>query len=105
MLQEPAHSPENLAPTYRWQRRAVQKVRFTWLGMVLVLCLMAHRSLLQTFPDWSMTLKVLSGFGMVVIPMGLLVLWRLGLLPPERVLVAPEDAGDPRLKDAQPHGH
>jgi hypothetical protein len=73
--------------------------------MVLVLCLMAHRSVLQSFPDWSMTLKVLSGVGMVVIPMCLLMLWRLGLLPPERVLVASEDAGDPRLKDAQPHGH
>lgn len=98
MYQESPPPPETLAATYRWKRRAVQKVRVTWLGMVLVLCLMSHRSLLQAFPDWSMTLKVLSGFGVVILPMLLVVLWRLGLLPPERILVEPDEAGDPRLK-------
>lgn len=90
------------APTYQWRRRSVQRVRVTWLGMVLVLCLMAHRSLLNNFPAWPQTAKVVSFFPVVVVPMGLLILWRLGLLPPERVLVSPEEAGDPRFRTEPP---
>jgi hypothetical protein len=77
-------------------------VRVTWLGMVLVLCLMCHRSLLQAFPDWSMAVKWLTFLPTVVVPMVVLTLWRLGLLPPERVLMAPDEAGDPRLRRSDP---
>ncbi|MEB3197809.1 MAG: hypothetical protein VKP62_11455 [Candidatus Sericytochromatia bacterium] len=94
---QPDASTAPLAPTYRWRRRAVQKVRFTWLGMVFVLCMMAHRSLTQAFPAWPNSWKVMAFLPLVVLPMLLLTLWRLGLLPPERVLVAPDEAGDPRL--------
>ncbi|MEB3222511.1 MAG: hypothetical protein VKS61_10575 [Candidatus Sericytochromatia bacterium] len=95
-------APQALAPTYRWRRRQVQRVRVTWLGMVLVLCLMSHRSLLNAFPDWSTTVRFLTFVPTVVLPMLLLTLWRLGLLPPERVLVSPDEAGDPRLRQPRP---
>ncbi|MEB3330411.1 MAG: hypothetical protein VKQ33_14395 [Candidatus Sericytochromatia bacterium] len=95
-------APSKPAPTYRWRRREVQRVRVTWLGMVLVLCLMAHRSLLRAHPAWSTTTQTLTFLPTVVVPMLLLILWRLGLLPPERVLVAPEEAGDPRIRRQGP---
>jgi hypothetical protein len=95
----PDQTPE---PTYRWRRRKVQRVRVTWLGMVLVLCLMVHRSLLRAHPEWSTTVQTLTFLPTVVLPMLLLTLWRLGLLPPERVLVAPNEAGDPRVRRHEP---
>ena len=74
-----------IAPTFRWRRREVFKVRVTWLGMVLVLCLMTHRAILNAWPALGMGSKVLAFVAVVVLPMLLLGLWRLGLLPPERV--------------------
>lgn len=74
-----------VAPTYRWRRREVFKVRVTWLGMVLVLCLMTHRAILLNWPALGMTGKVATFIAVVILPMLGLALWRLGLLPPERV--------------------
>lgn len=74
-----------LERTYRWRRRAVFPVRVTWLGMVFVLFLMCHRAVLLSNPDLGQGMKVLAFILVVVLPMLALVLWRMGLLPPERV--------------------
>lgn len=85
---EPPVSPA-VAVTYRWKRRAVQRVRVTWLFMVFVLFCMGHRAFLHAHLDLGMAGKVGSFIGMVLFPTLLLTLWRFGLLPPERV---PSDA-------------
>lgn len=76
-----------IAPTYRFRRREVMKVRLTWLGMVFVLCLMTFRAITRGWPGLGMTGEVVLFIGVVVLPMLALALWRLGLLPPERVRV------------------
>lgn len=82
----PPAEPE-IAATYRWRRREVMPVRVTWLGMVLVLCLMTHRAILQNAPTLGMIGKVVAFILVVILPMVGLILWRFGLLPPERVRV------------------
>lgn len=84
----PAAAPE-IAATYRWRRREVMPVRVTWLGMVLVLCLMTHRAIVTNVAGLGMTGKVGAFIAVVILPMLALVLWRAGLLPPERVRVEP----------------
>jgi hypothetical protein len=74
-----------IAPTYRLRRREVMKVRTTWLIMVLVLCLMTARAIMRGVPIESRGGQVLTFILVVVLPMVALILWRLGLLPPERV--------------------
>ncbi len=80
--------------TYRLKRRSVMKVRPTWLTMVVVLLLMMHRELLRGIP-MGMGLAVASFVVIVVVPSVLLVLWRLGLLPPERVMVGEDGVALP----------
>ena len=90
MDQQHGQAPDgtaDVAPTYRFRRRAVMKVRVTWLAMVLLLCLMAHRAITRTWPGLGMTAEVALFIGVVVLPMIGLILWRAGLLPPERVRV------------------
>ncbi len=74
-----------VAPTYRWRRREVMKVRVTWLAMVLVLCLMVFRAITHQWTGLGKTLEVGIFIAVVILPMLGLVLWRFGLLPPERV--------------------
>lgn len=78
--------------TYRWRRRQVTPVRWTWLGMVTVLLTLIHQQVLLAHP-MGMTGRVGLFIGMVVLPVVLLTLWRAGLLPPERV---PYDDEGPR---------
>ena len=75
----------DLERTYRWRRRAVMPVRKTWLLMVFVLFLMAHRAILQANPALGQIGKVGAFILVVILPTIALVLWRYGLLPPERV--------------------
>lgn len=84
-MREPRAEPEVI--TYRLRRRSVMKVRPTWLAMVVVLLLLSHRELLKTYPTIGMGFAILSFIVIVIVPSVLLVLWRLGLLPPERVPV------------------
>jgi membrane protease YdiL (CAAX protease family) len=87
---------EQVERTYRWRRRQVVQTRLTWLGLVAVLLLLIHKEILRTQPALGMTGKAAWFIAVVLVPMGLLLLWRAGLLPPERVpvdLPAEPDAG------------
>ncbi|GEM_PF-4840617 len=81
-------------PTYRLKRRSVMKVRPTWLIMVVVLLMLVHREFLRGIP-MGMGLAFVSFVAVVLVPSGLLLLWRLGLLPPERVMVGEDGVALP----------
>ncbi len=74
----------------RWRRRAMPKVRVTWLAMVVIMFMLAHRALIENVP-LGVTGKVATFIAMVLVPTVLFALWRLGLLPPERVVVEATD--------------
>jgi hypothetical protein len=75
--------------TYRWRRRHVVPTRVTWVGMVGLFLVLLHAELRRAF-NLGMAGTVGLFILVVLIPLLLLVLWRAGLLPPERVLVEPE---------------
>ena len=60
-------------------------VRSTWLAMVFVLFLMTHRGVLHANPALGQGGKVGLFILIVVLPTIALILWRCGLLPPERI--------------------
>jgi hypothetical protein len=82
---------EQVERTYRWRRRKVVQTRVTWVGMVGLFLVLLHAELRRAF-----NLGMTGTFGLfilvVVLPLAALVLWRMGLLPPERVAVEVEDA-------------
>lgn len=73
---------EPIARTYRWRRREVVKTRITWVGLVTMLLLLIHKEVSR---GMAMTPKAVWFIVLVVIPVVLVLLWRSGLLPPERV--------------------
>jgi hypothetical protein len=77
---------QEIPRTYRWRRRQVPYTRVTWVGMVAVLLILIHDQLTRVYP-MGMTLKAALFIAIVVIPTILVILWRQGLLPPERVPV------------------
>ena len=77
MSQEPTRA-------VRWRRRAVPHIRFTWIGMVTVFCVLLHAELMK-YMNFGMTGRVIAFIVLVVVPVLAVVLWRAGLLPPERV--------------------
>jgi hypothetical protein len=85
---------EPAAPTYRWRRRKVIPTRVTWVGLVGLFLVLLHRELTHTL-NTGMGLTVLLFIVIVLIPILLLILWRAGLLPPERVAVAPDEPQPP----------
>ena len=90
---------EPIARTYRWRRREVVKTRITWVGLVAMLLLLIHKEVSR---GMAMTPKAAWFIVLVVIPLVLLLLWRSGLLPPERVAVDGEPQPTPPLPDAPP---
>lgn len=76
--------------TVRWRRREVPRMRITWCVMVVVLFMVAHMTLIENV-DLGRTGNLLTFIPMVILPTIALILWRLGLLPPERVV----EAGEP----------
>lgn len=75
---------EPIERTYRWRRREVVRTRITWVGLVTMLLLLIHKQL--TF-GMAMTPKAVWFIFVVALPVLALLLWRAGLLPPERVAV------------------
>jgi hypothetical protein len=104
---------EPIERTYRWRRREVVRTRITWVGLVTMLLLLIHKQITTGMP---MTPKAAWFIAVVVVPVIALLLWRAGLLPPERVLVdgevpaeppgpsgpAPSDPNGPAQLDAPP---
>lgn len=80
---------EQVQGTYRWRRRRVVQTRVTWVGMVGLFLVLLHAELRRTF-NLGMTGTVGLFILVVVLPLIALILWRMGLLPPERVLVEDE---------------
>lgn len=78
--------------TYRWRRRQVTPVRWTWIGMVAVLMTLIHQQIVSLHP-MGVTGRAGLFIVLVLVPVILATLWRAGLLPPERV---PYDDGDAR---------
>jgi hypothetical protein len=85
---------EPIAPTYRWRRRKVVPTRVTWVGLVGLFLVLLHRELTRVLNP-GMGLTVLMFIVVVLLPLLLLILWRAGLLPPERVAVGAEPAAGP----------
>lgn len=72
-----------VAKTIRWRRRKVPKVRITWVGQVGVFLSLLAGYIMQSIP-MNIGERVLLSIGLVVLPVVALLLWRAGLLPPER---------------------
>ena len=92
---------EPIAKTYRWRRRQVIQTRVTWVGMVGLFLVLLHREVTKVM-NTGMGLTVLLFILIVLLPIGLLILWRAGLLPPERVEVTPEEAAAAAEPPPQP---
>lgn len=92
---------EPVERTYRWRRRQVVHTRITWVGLVTVLLMLIHKQIVLAQPGIGMTGKAAWFIAVVIVPVVLLLLWRAGLLPPERVAVdgvppdSPTDAPQP----------
>lgn len=78
---------EPIERTYRWRRREVVRTRITWVGLVTMLLLLIHKQLTL---GMAMTPKAVWFIFVVALPVLALLLWRAGLLPPERVAVDDE---------------
>jgi hypothetical protein len=94
--------PEPIERTYRWRRREVVRTRITWVGLVTMLLLLIHKQITTGMP---MTPRAAWFIAVVVVPVTALLLWRAGLLPPERVAVdgaAPPEPADPAQPEAPP---
>lgn len=83
---------EPIERTYRWRRREVVRTRITWVGLVTMLLLLIHKQITTGMP---MTPKAAWFIAVVVVPVTALLLWRAGLLPPERVAVDGEPPAEP----------
>lgn len=93
---------EPIERTYRWRRREVVRTRITWVGLVTMLLLLIHK---QITTGMAMTPKAAWFIAVVVVPVTALLLWRAGLLPPERVAVdgeAPAGPNGPPQSDTPP---
>ena len=64
---------------------------------VTVLLMLIHKQIVLAQPGIGMTGKAAWFIAVVIVPVVLLLLWRAGLLPPERVAVdgVPPDAQQP----------
>lgn len=91
---------EQVQGTYRWRRRQVVPTRVTWVGMVGLFLVLLHAELRRAF-NLGMTGTVGLFILVVVLPLVALILWRQGLLPPERVLVQ-DEPGSSESANPQP---
>lgn len=72
--------------TVRYRRRRVVPIRWTWIGQVSLLLFLVHQLVIRMGGIDRITTQAALFIAIVVVPLVLLVLWRLGLLPPERVV-------------------